>query len=116
MRRQSVGARRIESARSIAGLTPFACDYLPVASEQQLQSELNLAGRIRRANRTERCIRSSGIGHAEIRVVQQIEELRAELQPHTLVNPERLIRRKVPHLESRCAEGIAPHIAVGSCR
>src|SRR5262249_24462610 len=85
--------------------------------EEQLECELNLTTRIRGANRPESCVGSSGVRNAQVSVLQEVKELRAELQPEAFANRERLVRGEVPLHEVRRAESVAAEVAEGcACR
>ncbi len=78
--------------------------------KQQLQRKLDLSRRIRRANRPKGRVCRLRIGHSEICVIQQIKELRTELQVDAFANQKVLVSRKIPLLETGRAEGIPAHV------
>ena len=82
----------------------------PMSSEHQLQRELALPRRERRADGTEGGIGGFRVRYPEIRVVQDVEELRPELQPGLFANLEVLVNRAIPLVEVGCAERIAADI------
>src|SRR5271157_23858 len=81
--------------------------------ENHLQRELDLPRREGGANGPEGGIGSLRVRYAEIRVIQEVEELRPELQVGALAKVEVLVDRKVPLVEIGCAERIAADISVG---
>jgi hypothetical protein len=60
-------------------------------SEHQLQSELDLPRRIRGANGSESRAGGLGVRNAEIRVIEDVKELRPELQLGLFADAEVLI-------------------------
>src|SRR5215467_12219621 len=82
----------------------------PGRSEQQLHPKLNLAGRVRPGNRTERSAIGLLIRNTEIGVVQQVEEFAAELQPSALGDREVFIYSEVPLGKTGSAEGVAAEV------
>src|SRR5215831_16772361 len=101
--------------------------FFGLRSEDQLQRQLDLARaaiaqwiaicHIRRArNGTEAGAVDRYIGQGEVRMVQDIEELRAELQMETFVDACRLDDRQICAVVPWADHGIAPCIAEGSGR
>ena len=78
-------------------------------SEHELQGELDLPPRKRTANRSERRGGDVGRWRPEVRVVQDVEELRPELQRHAFArrDPETLVYPEVPLPEVQTAQSIA---------
>ncbi len=74
----------------------------------QFQSELNLARREGGSDLSERRVVGYVIRIAKVRVLQNIEEFRPELQGHSLSDAEALVRGQVRLFEAGCAERIAP--------
>jgi hypothetical protein len=60
-------------------------------SEQKLQRELDLSGRIGRANGSESCIGDFRVRDSKVGVIQNVEELRSKLKPDILADPEVLV-------------------------
>ena len=52
-------------------------------------------------------------GIPKVRMIQEIEELRPELQADVLMNLKCLVDGKIPLLEAGSAEGVAAQIAEG---
>src|ERR1035438_6878089 len=80
--------------------------------ENQLQRKLTLPRRIARADGPEGGTGRLRVRYSEIRVVQNIEELRPELHPGLISNPEVLVHGKIPLVEVRSAERIPADIPV----
>src|SRR3954453_2693778 len=74
--------------------------------EHQLQRELNLPGWIGAADSAEGGVGNVGIRQAEIRAIQNVEELRTELERHAFArrNPEALVHADVPLPETWSAQ------------
>src|SRR5262249_27147362 len=87
-------------------------------SPHQLQTELQVAGRVRAGDLAERRRAERRARLAESRRVGERERLESELEPEPLAQPELLVRRKVPVEESTLAEHV-PALAterVRQCR
>src|ERR1039457_2521539 len=84
-----------------------ACPVL----ECRLQCELNLARRVRIPNRAECGVAGLGVRNPEVGVIQDIEEFRAELQPHGLAHAEGLVDAVIPLPEAGSAESVTAQIA-----
>src|SRR5579859_371115 len=80
----------------------------------ELQRELNLARRPRRAVLPRRGLIVPDVQAVtpEVRVVDHVEELRAELQLLAFRDPEVLKQRGINIQLARRAEGVAPYISV----
>src|SRR5664280_2162417 len=83
-------------------------------SEHQLQRELDLPRRIGAADGPERRIGDVAGGRPEVRAVQQIEELRAELHGHAFAHRDlkALVHTQVPLPEVCHAECVPSHVAI----
>src|SRR5215831_20227495 len=75
-------------------------------SPHQLQTELQVAGRVRAGDLAERRRAERRARLAESRRVGERERLESELEPEPLAQPELLVRRKVPVEESTLAEHV----------
>src|ERR1019366_7786406 len=80
--------------------------------ENQLQGELALPRRVGGAYGPEGGTGGLGVRYPEVRVVQNVEELRPELQPRLFADPEVLVDGKIPLIEVGSAERIPADIAV----
>src|SRR5580704_6118155 len=78
-----------------------------IADCRGLESAATVA-KIRRRVRNE--IRQDRVG--EIRVIEDVEELRAELRLHSFVDGRVFVECEVPLLVSRSGQRVAPEIAV----
>src|SRR5689334_3526169 len=77
-------------------------------SKIQFERKLNLARRIRCADRPECRTRAHLVRQSKVCVVQHVEEFRAELQTHALARQaECLIYSEIPLLQARGAKRIA---------
>src|SRR5467141_1624935 len=102
-----------------------------VLLEAELQSELNVPGTARADHRICRChvwcveneTKGSRIGRInqalgirvrKVRVVEEIEELRAQLDTHALVQVGRLDDGEVQIVQPRAAEGIPADVSKGA--
>src|SRR5579885_1332194 len=81
--------------------------------KHELQGELNLPRRKRGSNRSKTGIGDIRRRRPEVRVVQNVEELRAELQGHSFArgDPEVLVHSHIPLPEIGAAERVAAHVA-----
>src|SRR4051812_14478169 len=81
--------------------------------EQQFEPQLRLPHRCVRGERRDGADRGRSHlrrGLAEVRVVEDVEELSAELQLDLLANPEVLEQREVEILETGSADGVASRV------
>src|SRR5215469_5007692 len=53
------------------------------------------------------------VGSPQIRVIQCIEELAAELEPHAFRNPKVARQRQIQSLQPRTVNGVAPNVTEG---
>src|SRR5262252_2106227 len=100
------------------------CDrpYRSAVSELESQRELNLAAvsvRSRAGNGTRRradvrAPKHNEIGGIEVRVIQNVEDLRSELQIQSLFQTDPFKQRRIHVEEARSPELAAPHVAEGS--
>src|ERR1043165_7639654 len=91
--------RRVEGDRST--LRPVqGCRSI---SEGKLHTELDLAWRLGRVQRTKRHVANIGIEADKVRVVQEVEKFRAELESVTLLEPPVLRDREVDGADRRAA-------------
>src|SRR5215813_4887161 len=99
------------SGGPLLNATPFFCAFESPTSviafrarlvlEQELQRELNQPWRLRRLNVVEGRRTDITIRQPEVRVVQDVEKLRPELERFVLGYPDILERREIPVLEGR---------------
>src|SRR5258707_2390694 len=81
-------------------------------SKQHLQSELVLSRTPHRArNRACRRRADRAVRKPEIRMVEKVERLHAELHPHSLRDRKALEQREVPLGQPRAGKNIAPRVA-----
>src|ERR1035441_10225033 len=83
-----------------------------MCSKNQLQRKLALPRRIARADGPEGGTGRLRVRYPEVRVVQNVEELRPELHPGLIADAEVLVDGKVPLVELGSSERIAADIAV----
>src|ERR1043165_6066147 len=83
-------------------------------SEREAQAELNLSsGRRGLGDGAELRRVDEAVRRAEVRVVQGVEELGAELEAHLLGDGELALQREVERLEAGAVDGVAAHVAEG---
>src|SRR5690242_2352717 len=111
-KRRNISARFMAAPAAVAPRKmPPQAEVSAARSEYQLQCELPLPGRVCRTDRAEGGARDLRVRNAEIGVVQNVEELRPELQPRPLPNVEVLVDGEIPLVELGRTKRIAPHIA-----